>query len=323
LAAPPFHSELVRQQYALFEEFSEAVQGWDLDFCQLGKADAPFYLQQLAGSRVSISRAYLSPGFYQMGGATPGCRTVSVLVSRGGDGAWRWCGERVTQNSLLVMPVGGEFESISAPNLDSIHLAIPIPLLERVAQTQFALPLHQLMPDGRCFCPEGGQHLLVLRNLLQRLTLAPGAEYDDSQVWLTPQLEEEMAHLVLSCLAGSKAEMPRGPRSKRMKCLARAMEVLTSAEADQIEVAQLVTEVGVSRRTLENAFRDGLGVGPANFLKSRRLHRLNRSLLHADHSSTAVALLARQHGFHHQGQLAADYRALFGESPSITLRRPA
>jgi AraC family ethanolamine operon transcriptional activator len=177
------------------------------------------------------------------------------------------------------------------------------------------------MPDGRCFCPEGGQDLVALRLLLQRLTLGPDEDCSDRQLWLTPGLEEEMAYLVLSCLFEEGAEHPRGPRSKRMKCLSSAIEVLAHAGADNMEVPDLVAAVGVSRRTLENAFRDGLGVGPAAFLKSRRLQRLNRSLLRTESSSAAVAQLAREHGFTHQGQMAADYRALFGESPSITLRR--
>ena len=75
----------------------------------------PFYLQQLAGPSVLVSRAYFAPGFYQMGGATPGCRTVSIMVPRSSESRWRWCGESVTAKSLVVMPVGGEFESVSAP----------------------------------------------------------------------------------------------------------------------------------------------------------------------------------------------------------------
>ena len=318
---PASHNQLIRQHSDLFEELSELVHGWELDFCQLGRADAPFYLQQVEGPSILISRAFFASSFYQVGSAPPGYRTISMLVPRAGNTSWRWCGESVAPGSLLVMPVGGEFESISAPNFESIHLAIPIPLLEQIAETQFNLPLQSLMPDTRCFCRQGGEPLQSLRSLLKRLTRGPEQVCSPGALWLTPRLEREMAFLVLACLAGGGAELPRGPRSGRMKCLARAIEILNEADSSFMEVGELVSVVDVSRRTLENAFSDGLGVGPAAFLKSRRLHRLNRALLAADPSLESVATVAKAHGFQHLGQLATDYRSLFGELPSATLKR--
>ena len=48
---------------------------------------------------------------------------------------------------------------------------------------------------------------------------------------------------------------------------------------------------------------------------------LTETLLRAVAEHTSVGELVDQHGFRHPGQLAADYRALFGERPSDTLRR--
>ena len=47
---------MIRQHFGLFDEFAQAVRGWELDFYQLGKADAPYYLEQLAGPSIMISR---------------------------------------------------------------------------------------------------------------------------------------------------------------------------------------------------------------------------------------------------------------------------
>lgn len=312
---------MIRQHFGLFDEFAQAVRGWELDFCQLGRADAPYYLEQLAGPSIMISRAFLSPGFYQAGAATPGCRTVSIMIPRAGNGNWRWCGEAVTPNSLLVMPVSGEFESVSAPDFDSVHLAIPITLLEQVAAEQFRLPLHLLMPDTRCFCPDGGAHLRRLRTLLQALTHGPEEGHRTTATRLDQPLEKEITYLVLACLDDGEAKPPVGPRSTRMKSFARALEVISESGENDMGVGQLALKAGVSRRTLENAFCDSLGVGPAAFLKSRRLHNLSKALRAADPASTGVAPLARAHGFHHLGQLASDYCSLFGELPSATLRR--
>ena len=313
------HTLLRSNVFDQFEELSGSVIGWELDFCQLSKSDSPFYLEQIAGSSVFVSRAYLPSSFYQRGSCAPGYRTVSILAFGSGPSSWRWCYENVTHDSMLVMPKGGEFESVSGPEFDSIHISLSIPLLERVAETQFGVSLRELMPDDRCFCPQGGVHLSSLRRILQQLTTGPQSA--TAQLKLTPTLEVEMASVVLKCLDAGRARCPQGPRSKRMHTLARALDIIAAQDTARLNIGNLVEQLGVSRRTLENAFCDGLGISPAAFLKAMRLQRLNRALLSADDESVRISELARSNGFNHLGQLASDYRAMFGELPSVTLGR--
>ena len=55
-------------------------------------------------------------------------------------------------------------------------------------------------------------------------------------------------------------------------------------------------------------------------LRSRRLCQVHRALLDAP-VGAHVAEIAESFGFRHLGQFAADYRELFGERPSETIRR--
>ena len=309
-------------EFKLFEELAEAVVGWELDFCQLSPATGPFYLQQLAGPSVLISRAVIQAKFYQSGGAVPEYRTVSLVAPGYRHGIWRWCGQAVSYNSLLVMPEGGDFESVSLGAYDSLHLSLSTPLLQQVAQSEFGLTLHQLMPEGRCFCPDGGEALELLRSLLLKITNAPRGNQASSSLDPDHLLEYEMAFLVLSCLHGDRTGTSVDSNTKRAKALAAAL-ALINAEPNQLSVKSLVAGTGVSRRTLENAFRDGLDISPAAFLKNLRLQKLSRALLRADGSSSRVSNILSANGFDHQGQCAADYKALFNELPSVTLKRLA
>jgi AraC family ethanolamine operon transcriptional activator len=106
-----------------------------------------------------------------------------------------------------------------------------------------------------------------------------------------------------------------------MKALEKAIGIIRWQATDKLRISDLVSQTGVSRRTLESAFQDGIGVSPAAYLKATRLRALNRSLLQAARDESSVANLCQQHGFSHLGQLASDYRAMFGELPSTTLRR--
>jgi AraC family ethanolamine operon transcriptional activator len=106
-----------------------------------------------------------------------------------------------------------------------------------------------------------------------------------------------------------------------MRILAEALACLDTLPVGRVAVPELVCRLGVSRRTLEHAFRDGLDVSPAAYIKALRLQALSRDLLAAKTGSVTVSELMAEHGFDHPGQLAADYHQLYGELPSATLRR--
>ncbi|MEY3298568.1 MAG: hypothetical protein RLZZ597_1828, partial [Cyanobacteriota bacterium] len=56
-------------------------------------------------------------------------------------------------------------------------------------------------------------------------------------------------------------------------------------------------------------------------VKVQRLHGIRRALLHSDPKPETVAQIAHQWGFFSLGHFARDYKTLFGELPSETLRR--
>jgi AraC family ethanolamine operon transcriptional activator len=84
-----------------------------------------------------------------------------------------------------------------------------------------------------------------------------------------------------------------------------------------LSVAEWACALGVSRRNLQYAFQDALGINPASYLRSERLNRVRRALGDAQ----SVTEAATQFGFWHFGHFATQYRALFGELPSETFRR--
>jgi AraC family ethanolamine operon transcriptional activator len=85
-------------------------------------------------------------------------------------------------------------------------------------------------------------------------------------------------------------------------------------------IRDICQNVGVSQKTLEYAFLDHFGVTPKRYLQTYRLNGVRKVLRQADPNSTKIADVANYWGFWHMGQFAKDYRTLFGELPSETLR---
>lgn len=101
----------------------------------------------------------------------------------------------------------------------------------------------------------------------------------------------------------------------------RAQELIASLETyDLLTVRDVAAALGVSVRSLERAMVEQVGVGPAQYLRERRLD-LARGELEAAHQGISVTDVAVAYGFFHTGRFARYYRDRFGESPSATVLR--
>jgi AraC family ethanolamine operon transcriptional activator len=107
------------------------------------------------------------------------------------------------------------------------------------------------------------------------------------------------------------------PRSQIVRVV---MDSIDSNDATFVTVPDLAAAAGVSERTLRAAFHDCFGIGPVQFLRLRTLNMVRDALRNADPSLTNVTEVATRFGVWELGRLARDYRCLFGELPSQTLR---
>lgn len=101
-------------------------------------------------------------------------------------------------------------------------------------------------------------------------------------------------------------------------------EAFITGQPDQSPTLEEVcAAVGVPGRTLRACCTEFLGISPKRYLLLRRLKLVRRALRQADPRATVtVTKVALKYGFSEFGWFAGQYRAQFGESPSVTLREP-
>jgi AraC-like DNA-binding protein len=88
-----------------------------------------------------------------------------------------------------------------------------------------------------------------------------------------------------------------------------------------IDVTEVARLSNVSVRTLYYRFKSVKGQSPQAYIKTRRLGALRKHIQTAPNHARNVTEVALQYGFTHLGRFASEYKELFGEFPSETLRR--
>ena len=109
------------------------------------------------------------------------------------------------------------------------------------------------------------------------------------------------------------------PPRVRDLAVRRSLDLIDASNGELLSVVDLCRATGVSRRTLEYAFRERFGLSPKAYLLVRRLDGV-RTELRQDHDDLSVTHIANRWGFDHLSRFAAFYRRQFGELPSETIR---
>lgn len=197
-----------------------------------------------------------------------------------------------------------------------VIVKLPAPLFNRCCAEQYgAIP-----EEGVLFAPAG---VHVDRNgALFRLLELLYLEADQHQP-AESLLGNPMAILVssklLELVPHNAQPVPRSlPNAELFE---RVDEYVDEHAREEITIDQLAALCCVSTRTLYERFRQCKGVVPSAYIKERKLNKIHRQIHHGAHLSRNVTEIALEYGFSHLGRFSSEYRALFGESPSETLRR--
>jgi AraC-like DNA-binding protein len=110
------------------------------------------------------------------------------------------------------------------------------------------------------------------------------------------------------------------PGPTRIEIVERAEQLLRLRADDPPPIAHLSQLIGVSERGLRNAFNAVRGMSPKRFVIHDRLNHVRRALSDPGATGATVTDIATEHGFFELGRFAGRYKAVFGETPSATLR---
>lgn len=108
---------------------------------------------------------------------------------------------------------------------------------------------------------------------------------------------------------------------RRSHIIKQANDYMQSHIDQVLTLTDLCQVLGTSSRALCYGFQEVFGLSPMAYLKILRLQGVHRALKTAEPDHQTVTEIAVQFGFYHLGCFARDYKQVFGELPSETLKR--
>jgi AraC-like DNA-binding protein len=135
-------------------------------------------------------------------------------------------------------------------------------------------------------------------------------------------LERTLLMLFLDCVADHYPIDERRIEDLNEVRVRHIEEWVDANFAEPIGIEDLAHVAGMSVRSIQTSFRRSRGCTPMQMVVRRRLEAAHKTLTHAV-PGTRITQVAVDCGFFNFGRFSRQYRELFGETPSQTLKRGA
>ena len=134
-------------------------------------------------------------------------------------------------------------------------------------------------------------------------------------------IEQALLDAMIACVTSGDAADTRNASRHHGMVMKRLEDFLAANLDETVYVQELCKATGVSYPTLRSCCQEQLGMSPKRYLWMRRMNLVNRALRAADPATATVTEIATSYGFWELGRFSVAYRSLFGELPSVSLRR--
>lgn len=108
------------------------------------------------------------------------------------------------------------------------------------------------------------------------------------------------------------------------QCTCKAYEIqeALNQSVDQAKSVGLIAEdLGISERHMHRVFKECLGITPKQYLNLRRMNLIRRELQGMKYGYGYIEEIVNRYHYYHMGHFSSEYKKLFGELPSETLRK--
>lgn len=313
---------MTRTVFSDFDEFADSLRGVSGRFVPTARSQAEWWVQATSLGRMDLQEVQVGGAATYAGDGTPNSLTLGIPMTEAR--RIRIDGHALEPDSFVVVRPDQPLTFAARQATRWVGVRIRLESDDERRNEFFDAERITAHLHSGTRAQTDPRHLAKLRELITKITdaqerktiLAQGAAAAEQEVLLA------VSRAIQSSTATRDNHIGR-PQVSRNRVIARTLELIESHKGKSLCIDDLCAVSEVSERTLRNVFQEYFGVGPMRLLKVRQLLEIRIGLLAADPEHDTVTRIAGRFGVWDFSLFARNYKALYGESPSQTLRRPA
>ena len=235
-----------------------------------------------------------------------------------------WCGIPAPPDSIAIMHPGREYTCYNPPGFDVVQIILPENRRVGFDMIPFQEWERTKKPETAIRPVRQRRGLLFRDTLYGLFNRRPQLETLQRNRVLSMMFKEWVLDELAAVLSASFQVPENGKRPKqksRFDTFHTAIEIIEDHLNQPLPLKDLAEKAGSSTRVLQYAFQDILGIPPMRYMLHRKLHAARFDLRQSQPgANTRVSDIALFFGMSHFGRFSTEYKKLFGESPSFTLR---
>lgn len=314
----PTVPRITHRAFADFDEVAAFFEGTQL----LRRTRGPYQVALISAELGPVALAWSSHTSPIIARAKVESHRRLFLMRPDGDGTVLVNGHALDETRLVDQRPGTDMHMATRPGGRCVRLLKILARPEELDRVSLALTGARFS-SGPSLCTllePDARALSLLRSLCASALAAIDGAGEDSTAIAT-LAEAVLGALVVAVTSDlGRKDGHEWTRDFQARIIRRADAFLSLHCGERIALSLLCLGAGATERQLQRAFRAVYGISPNRYVKLRRLH-LARAALRNPEPGTTVARIAVRSGFLDLGRFASAYRGLFGEAPSVTLRR--
>lgn len=302
-------------------EQADALPFWNQEYTQLDKGSFTGSVHSVASHGVQIFREAMNRSVDELASAPRDCYVIGLPTIVEGEGFWG--GEQLDKSSLITLDKNAELLFRTSHSSEISVAVISEQRLTSYAEHVEKLEIRDLMDNIN---PVEAIPAHINKQLLAALFV--GTEHisqmqdqlNVNQIWR--YFEDNMLNTCLQALMHASENGDRHYDHRVHRHIVTCVRDMTlSNQTEPWTIGELCAALNISRRTLNHAFKQVLGITPVTYMRNVRLHKIRSELQSAPDRILSIANVASKWGFWHMSLFSRYYRELFGECPSDTLDR--
>lgn len=292
---------------------------WNMVHRQIegGPFQGELLIAQLGG--LQFSRVMFNRGIRSWGNSPKG--TIAIAVPLSEPQLINWHGQPLSNHHVILQKSSNGIDYLRRGKFQQAIVTVDVALLMKSAELMNQPQIEQLVLDETITVQPDGTTLNRFKRYFQNLFAMLQQKPEHA---LKPAMQRFVCKRALPLILDMLSPIPEvAPLHASSRCkLMRQAEAILLENLDQpLTVQDLCAALHVSERTLRYGFQECFGTSPIAYLKAHRLNGVRRQLKASSGDRKTVTDIAIQWGFWHMGQFARDFREMFGECPSKTLRQ--